>query len=287
MKTIRDSISRRSFLGQGAGLVAPLVISRGVLGANDRIRIGVIGIGNRTGLLMEQLPRGAEIVALADCNLARCYERRRTKNWRVYQDYRELLDRKDIDGVIEGTTEHGRALIDIHVCQAGKDLYTEKPLTLYIEEGRALVRAARRHGRIVQVGSQQRSMAMNRLACEFIRGGGLGRLEQVLTVNYTSSRPFERLAEETPPPGLDWDQWLGQAAMRPYNKRFQYGWMGWRDFGGGQMTNWGAHGLDQVQWALDASESGPVELWPLDDGPAGAIALRYTNGVTVRLVLAS
>jgi predicted dehydrogenase len=273
--------SRRQFLGAGAAAA----VSRRVLGANDRIRVGVIGVGNRSGLLIDQLPEEAEIVAVADCYRKRCEEAaaKRQAKWRVYPDYRRLLDDKDIDGVIVGTPDHARVLPCIHACQAGKDVYAEKPLTLYIAEGRALVNAVRKYSRIFQVGSQQRSMAMNRLACDFVRIGGLGKIQFVLGVNYPGPMRYSGLLEEPVPDGLDWDMWQGQAEARPYNQKLQFSWMRWWDYSGGEMTNWGAHGFDQIQWALGMDETGPVEWWPLPDGPPGAVAFRYANGVTVRL----
>ena len=285
-------VPRRRFLTAGVPAF-PYIVSRTALGgqgrtgANDRIRVGVIGVGNRSNLLIDQLPEGAEVVAVADCFLKRCNEAaaKRGARWQVYQDYRRLLEQKDIDGVIVGTTDHARVLCSIHACQAGKDVYAEKPLTLYIAEGRALVRAARKYGRVVQVGSQQRSMAMNRLACDFVRNGGLGRLQFVLGVNYTGPSPYTKLPEEPTPEGLSWDVWQGQAANRPYSSKLQFGWMRWRDYSGGEMTNWGAHGLDQIQSALGMDETGPVELWPLPDGPKGALAFKYANGVSVQLVM--
>src|SRR5437016_6127846 len=171
-----QKVSRRRFAKalMTGGAALPYLSPRRVLGANDRIRIGVIGVGNRSNLLIDQLPEGAEIVAVADCYEKRCHDAaaKRHAQWRIYHDYRQLLDQKDIDGVIVGTNDHARVLCSIHALQAGKDVYGEKPLTLYIAEGRALVRAARKYNRVFQVGSQQRSMAMNRLACDFVRQGG-------------------------------------------------------------------------------------------------------------------
>ena len=161
------SLSRRQFLGAGAAISAstlgvPLFIPRDVLsapdkpGANNRIRVGAIGVGGRATLLLQQLPEAAEIVALCDCNLPRAeaFKAKAKGDWPVYQDYRKILDRQDIDAVIVATGEFQRILPCIHACQAGKDVYAEKPLTLYIREGRALVDAARRYDRVVQVGSQ-------------------------------------------------------------------------------------------------------------------------------------
>ena len=180
-------LSRREFLAQGtmvaaAGLAVPYLIPRGVLaapgkpGANERVTVGVIGTGHRCNLLIDQLPAQAQIASIADCYLTRARDTagRRKANWRVHQDYRKLLDEKDLDAVIVGTPDHGRVLPCIKACQAGKDIYAEKPLTVCIAEGRALVNAVRKHARICQVGTQQRSMAMNRIACEFIRSGKLG-----------------------------------------------------------------------------------------------------------------
>ena len=168
---------RRRFLSTSAALAAgtfglPTFIARKVLaapdkpGANERIRVGAIGVGGRATLLLQQLPEGAEIVALSDCNLPRAeaFKASAGGNYPVYQDYRKILDRQDVDAVIVATGEFQRVIPCIHACQAGKDVYAEKPLTLYVNEGRALVNAVRKHGRVLQVGTQQRSMAMNHVA---------------------------------------------------------------------------------------------------------------------------
>jgi len=285
-----SGVSRRQLLEGGAlGAAAvtafPYVASSQVLGANDRIRVGAIGVGTRGNLLIDQLPGSAEVAAVSDCYFKKCDDAasKRQARWRSYQDYRKLLDQKDLDGVIVATNEHWHVLCAMHACQAGKDVYVEKPLSLYIQEGRALVSAARKLGRVVQVGSQQRSMAMNRLGCEFVRNGGIGPLVLVQGLNYTSPRisAAGQAPPEPIPETLNWDVWVGQAPMRPYSRTAGQGW----DFGGGEMTNWGAHGLDQVQCALGMDETGPVEFWPITDGisPQGALAFRYANGVPVRL----
>jgi predicted dehydrogenase len=267
--------------------VAPLLMTNRVKGANDRIRVGVIGAGNRSGLLIDQLPEGAEVVAIADCYLKKAEDlaAKRQARWRIHQDYRRLLDDKEIDGVIIGATDHARALLSIHSCQAGKDVYAEKPLTLYVAEGRAIVKAATRYKRVFQVGSQQRSMAANQVACKFVRDGGLGQIYFVQGCNYPSANVWTPQPGEAVPDGMDWDLWLGQTVERPYHGQIYRGWMGWRDYSGGEMTNWGAHGLDQIQAALGMDGTGPVEFWPLADSAPGAIAFRYANGVLVRLEL--
>jgi predicted dehydrogenase len=290
--TNRRRFLKSTMLAAGA-IGAPLLIPRRALaapgkpGANERIRVGAIGVGGRGKLLLEQLPDGAEIVALSDCNLPRAeaFKASRKADWPVYQDYRKVLDRKDVDAVIVATGEFQRVVLCIHACQAGKDIYAEKPLTLYVQEGRALVRAARRYDRVVQVGTQQRSMEMNRVACELVRSGGLGRVREVRAINYTgpSASPMPLPPEQPVPGGLDWNAWLNQAAWRPFNASWM-GWMQWRDFSGGEMTNWGAHGVDQIQWALGMDGTGPVEMRPLSEGPNGQVTMRYANGVPVNFV---
>jgi predicted dehydrogenase len=238
--------------------------------------------------LLQQLPESGQIVALSDCNLPRAeaFKARSGGNWPVDQDYRKLLDRKDVDAVIVATGEFQRVVPCIHAAQAGKDIYAEKPLTLYVREGRALVEAARKHERILQVGTQQRSMETNRVACELVRSGGLGKVLEVRAINYSGAEasPAQAPPEQPVPGGLDWNMWLNQAAWRPFHPDWM-GWMRWRDFAGGEMTNWGAHGVDQIQWALGMDETGPVELRPLSAGPNGQVAMRYANGVEVKFVI--
>jgi len=294
-----DQVSRRQLLKLGAAgaagaMASPYLIPAGALaadgtpGANDRVGIGAIGIGGRATLLLNQLPKNGRLVALCDCNLPRAegYKAGKKAKWPVYQDHHKLLERKDVDAVIIGTGEFQRVLPSIQACQAGKDVYAEKPLTLYIREGRVLVDAVRRYGRIFQVGSQQRSMAMNRIACELVRSGGLGKVKEVLAPNYPGAEasPANGFPEEPVPAGLNWDVWLNQMAFRPFNSQWM-GWGRWREFAGGEVTNWGAHGIDQVQWALGMDGTGPVEMWPVSPGPNGKIEMRYANGVPLRFFL--
>lgn len=298
-QSARRGTSRRQFLGTAAGALAagavggPLLVSRGAraaggTGASDRIRVGAIGVGGRASLLLQQLPESAEIVGLCDCNgpRAEAFKAKQKANWPIVQDYRRLLDRKDVDAVIVATGEFQRVVPCIHACQAGKDVYAEKPLTLYIHEGRALVNAVRHYNRVLQVGSQQRSMQMNRVACELVRTGGLGKVLEVRAINYTGpeSSPAHAFPAQPVPKGLDWNVWLNQATWREFNPTWM-GWMRWRDFSGGEMTNWGAHGVDQIQWALGMDGTGPTEIRPLTSGTNGQVAMRYANGVEVKFVL--
>jgi predicted dehydrogenase len=258
------------------------------LWASERIRVGAIGVGGRGSLLLEQLPEAAQVVAVADCNQPRAeaFREKVKADWDVYSDYRKILDRPDVDAVIVATGEFQRIKPCIEACLAGKDVYAEKPLSLYIQEGRALVEVARKTRRIVQVGTQQRSMEMNRVACQLIREGGMGKILEVRAIAYEgpAPAPTESLVAEPQPAGLDWNLWLNQAADRPYSARWM-NWMQWRDFAGGQMTNWGAHGVDQIQWALGMDGTGPVELQPLSEGLNGHVRMKYASGVVVNFVI--
>ena len=122
---------------------------------------------------------------------------------------------------------------------------------------------------------------MNRFACELVRTGGIGKIKKVQGICYTGPRDYDGLPEQQVPDGDDWDRWQGPTAWRPFNHALQFGWMGWRAYSGGEMTNWGAHGVDQIQWALGMSQTGPVEVWPITAGPNGKVGMRYANGVVV------
>ena len=256
-------------------------------GANDRIGVGFIGTGGRARQLMDHLPAEGQIVAICDVFRQRAEETNQQKasDWPIYERYQELLERKDVDAVVVATPDHARVLPCIHACQAGKDIYAEKPLTLTIREGRVLVDAVRKYGRVFQVGSQQRTMEMNRFACELVRSGGIGKLKLVQGVNYTGPKKYTGLPAEPVPEGDNWNLWQAQTEARPFNSALQFGWMQWRSYSGGEMTNWGAHGIDQIQWALGASHTGPVEVWPISPGPNGKVGMLYENGVEVRYEL--
>lgn len=269
--------SRRDFLRASTlaatSLVLPQILPSGVLaangqpGANDRIGLGFIGIGRQaSGLLagLLKMPQ-ARYVAVADVNMKRARESATKHNAVAFQDYRRLLERKDVDAIVTATPEHWRLLICIHACQAGKDLYVEKPMTLTIREGRLMVQAARKYNRVFQVGSQQRSQWQNYTGCELIRKGGLGKVSRVVAYNYPS--PWEGARPAQPVPDeLDWEMWCGPNPKVPFNQdlylpRANPGWLSFRPYSGGEMTGWGAHGFDQIQCALGMDDSGPVEVW--------------------------
>jgi predicted dehydrogenase len=193
-----------------------------------------------------------------------------------------MLDREKLDAALIATPDHVRTLPCIHAVEAGLDVYAEKPLTAYVREGRILVDAVRKHDRVFQVGTQQRTMEVNRFCCEFIRDGKIGEVKLVSGVNYPGPRRYEGLPEESIPDGDDWNVWCGPTELRPFNNQLQFAWMQWRDYSGGEMTNWGAHGVDQIQWALGKDDTGPTEFWPESPGPNGAVSMRYTDGTLVR-----
>ena len=219
-------------------MAAPYVVSSRVFGANASIGIGGIGVG-RQGSGIMGIP-GGRVVAVADVNLPRAEAIAAKTKAKAFQNYRKLLDLKEVDAVTVGTPDHWHALCAIHACQAGKDVYVEKPMTLTIREGRRMVEAVRKHGRVLQVGSQQRSLAANRIGCELVRSGRIGRVSRVVANNYPS--PWEGALPGQPvPEGLDWDMWCGPTPVVPYHvdlytPRAKPGWISFRAYSGGEMT---------------------------------------------------
>ena len=218
-----------------------------------------------------------------------------------------LASGANVDAVIIATPDHHHVLAAILACQAGLHVYVEKPLSIAIAEGRALVDAVKRHGSVCQVGSQQRTMEMNRFACQFIRDGRLGKISHVQVQNYPGPMRYEGLPEKSMPEqpvpeGHAWNLFCGPTPLRPYNRklwvkdvfevdgRLWRGWDLWRSYSGHLMTNWGAHGVDQVQWALGKDHTGPVEVRPLTEGYLGEmrfcpVVARYADGIELRFDL--
>jgi predicted dehydrogenase len=227
------------------------------LGPNDRIRLGFVGLGNRGDQVLDGFleQRDAEVVAI--CDLYQPYldfaGRKIGTNPRQFKDYRRLLDFHDLDAVVICTPDHWHALQTIHACQAGKDVYVEKPLSLRVAEGRRMVEAALRSSRVTQVGLMRRSSPFCREAVELIRSGGIGKVSSIRCFHIENEWPkgIGNPPDEDPPPGLDWDAWLGPAPQVPYNRnRAFYRFRWFYDYSGGQVTNFGAHFVDFVHWAL-------------------------------------
>ncbi len=297
----RRQFLRQTSLGLGAGAILPNIFLNktfAATGANpsELIRVGIIGTGGQGVSNMRAIIKNTVAVCDVDkshaASAAAMVEKATGRKPTIAQDYRRILEDKSIDAVLVATPDHWHALPSIEACLAGKDVYCEKPFTLFIEEGKRLVQAARRHGRVVQCGSQQRSDARFLQAAEYVRNGRLGKIKRVLVglvgVNWTKD-PL--VADSAPPADLDYEMWLGPAPARPYNKqRVHYYFRFFWDYSGGQMTNWGAHHLDIAQWALGMDESGPVEITGRGEfdpekrfevPSAFGITYRYANGVTI------
>ncbi len=308
MKTPLRSLNRRQFV-QRAGLAAaaPFILSSRVWAdtpPSAKMTLGFVGNGTQgKGLMHGFLGReDVNVAAVSDVDSDRRnnakdivdkhYAERgggTPSGCAAYNDFRELLDRKDIDGVVIATPDHWHALVSIAAAEAGKDIYCEKPMAHTIHEGRAMVKAMRRHKRIFQTGSMQRSMSEFRIACELVRNGCIG---DVKTADVAVGGPMVPcdLPEEPAQPGLDWDRWLGPAPVRPYNsilsprgvhKHFPE-WRRYMEYGGGQVSDWGAHHFDIVQWAFGFDNTGPIEI--IAAGQPGAqegAKVRYENGLVV------
>ena len=251
-------ITRRNFTKTTiAAAVATAASTQRVFGANERVRLGFIGLGNRGDQVLSGFLSHADCEPAAICDLSQSYRdfaaNRIGTRPEQFSDYRKVLDRKDLDAVVIATPDHWHALQMIHACQAGKDVYVEKPASLYVNEGRAMVKAARENNRIVQVGIQRMSSDHCRVAAELIRNGAIGKVTVVRCFHVQNEWPkgIGNPPDEDPPEGFDWDAWVGPAKKRPYNKnRTFYRFRWFYDFSGGQVTNMGVHYLAQIHRSL-------------------------------------
>lgn len=315
--TRRDFLKSAASAALVAGVASPTLIPRSALadgtrpGANDRIGVAGIGVGRRGSEIFASAARNpkAQAICVADVWLPRAENiAKKHKCDAAYQDYRRVLDRKDVDAVLTATPEHWRGLVCINACLAGKHVYGEKPITLTISEGALMEKAARKNNVVFQTGSQQRSQRQNYVGCEFIRNGGLGQIKEVIAANYESPWLCDLPAQPIPD-GLDWETWCGPTPVVPYNvdlftPRAKPGWLSFRPYSGGEMTGWGTHGFDQIQCALGTDltmpteiivEEGAEKLIPpvysqAEDAKRGneicskpRLAYKYANGVIVKL----
>jgi predicted dehydrogenase len=308
--------NRRRFLTQAAVAIGGfMIVPRHVLGGkntlgelyrapSDIINLGFIGTGKQAKGLANSFLTTNEVrinaisevyKAKADQMLERIkivYEKNTNlgtyTDIAVYKDYRELLARKDIDAVVIATPDHQHAVMSVNAAAAGKDIYCEKPLALTVKEGRAMVNAARKHKSVFQTGSMQRSWPEFRQAAELVRNGYIGEIKHI-KVNVGKPPVKYDLPGESVPEGLDWELWLGPNAYMPFNSELAPpiskdvfpNWRLYREFGGGMVTDWGAHMFDIVQWALDMDGSGPVSLTPPDGKDVKFLTLKYANGITM------
>ncbi len=265
--------------------------------ANDRPGYALIGCGGRGRVIAKEAAAFGQLLAVCDVDA----ERRdgaaielggdRADDVRKYSDFRELIDKeKDVSVVLNGTPDHWHTLINLRAMRAGKDVYSEKPLTLTIDEGKRLVAAVRETKRVLQTGSQQRSDPQFRLVCELVRNGRLGKLQRVTTILPAGRRegPFP---EQPVPEKLDYDLWLGQAPKAPYVKeRTHTTFRFWYDYSGGTMTDWGAHHNDIALWGMGLDRGGPTSVEgrrlaePIPGGYTAAseyeVKYEYANGVS-------
>ena len=314
-------LSRRRFLAASAAGVAlaglpqlrgglsaaaePATYKRRKFGPNDLINIAVIGPGGSKGGFKQGLhdtqscANHTEVKVVGACDVDKGHLDEAAAAFgadcRKYTDFRELLARKDVDAVVIGAPDHWHAYMAIAAMKAGKDVYCEKPLTLTIEQGRQIVRTWRNTGAAFQTGSQQRSDANFRHACELIRNGRIGKINRVEA--RLPGGPVGGPFEVAPVPAdLDWDLWLGPAPFNDYVKERAHGtFRWWMDYSGGMLTDWGAHHIDIAQWALGYDRSGPVSIEGSGKGPDPICAncydtfpdfdldLTYANGVALRV----
>ena len=294
-------VSRRAFLKASAALaVVPTVIPASALGLEDRpapsqrIVMGGIGIGNEgSGDLGAFLGRSdVQFVAVCDVKKAvRESAKRRVDQHNgdagcaAYNDFREILARKDLNAVHVATPDHWHAVIVIEACKQGKDVYCQKPESLTIREGRAMVETARRCGRVVSGGSQRVLEDFTGIVRQ-CWSGEIGEPKEVFVNCGGPSKPCY-LGGEPVPPGVDWDMWLGPAPWAPYHPYRISGsynidgtsWRSWRDFSGGGMTDWGAHKFGGMLFAINRMEEGPVEIIPPDGKEHKYLTYRFADGL--------
>jgi predicted dehydrogenase len=318
----RGRQSRREFLGttgkalgaSAAALGFPAIVPSSVFGAfapSNRINIGAIGTGRISrahdlpGVWKHDIAR---VIAVCDLDSTRVGDAKQLVNGHYakklgkpydgvtgYGNYRELLANKEIDTVIISTPDHWHAIIGIHAVEAGKDVYLQKPASLTIAEGRALSNAVHRTGRILQIGSQQRSSPQFRYAAELVRNGRIGELKTV-QVGLPGDPAGDVEPEMPVPPNLNYEMWLGSTPVVPYTEKRVHpqkgygrpGWLRCEQFGAGMITGWGAHHLDSAHWAMDTEYTGPIEIWGTAEFPAKGLwdvhgpfktEALYANGV--------
>jgi len=316
MSTTRREFFKKSMKAGVGLLIAPTIVPASVFGANapsNRINIGAIGVGRISR--DHDMPGvwkydDVRIIAAADPDTNRLaeaktlleghYSKKLGKPYSgvtLYENYLDLLSNKDIDAVLISTPDHWHAKNAIDAVRAGKDVYLQKPTSLTIEEGRKMSDAVNASGRILQIGSQQRSMEQFRVACELVRNGRIGQLKSI-EVRLPGDPPGGNPEEMPIPKGFNYDMWVGQTPYMPYtvdrvHPQQGYGRPGWlrcEQFGAGMITGWGAHHFDIAHWAMDKEYSGPVEIYGKAEFATGGLwnvhgqyetEMLYDNGVVV------
>jgi len=264
---------RRKFLANSSKLLAAsglasfmpleLMARRHTISPNEQLNIGVIGCKGMGWSNMRSLLKMPEVNCVALCDVDQGVldqrvadvEKARGMKPKTYSDYRKLLDNKDIDAVVIGTPDHWHCLMSVDACEAGKSVYVEKPLANSIEECNVMVKAARKHKAVVQVGQWQRSGQQYQAAYDYVNSGELGNIRLVKTWAYQGwMKPVPVVPNTQPPEGVDYKMWLGPAESRPFNKnRFHFSFRWFWDYAGGLMTDWGVHEIDIALWIMGAT----------------------------------
>jgi predicted dehydrogenase len=297
--------NRRKFMKQtatafaGLSIVPRHVLGQGYIAPSDRFNIGIIGTGAQSSGLIKRFAKieNARVIAGSDVHKKRLvkftqnvtesnqkYGKSGTPE--VHEDYRKLIENKDIDGIVVSTPDHWHAIPSIEAMKAGKHVYCEKPMSHSIHEGRMMEKVARKYNRTLQTGSMQRSSDQFRKACELVRNGYLGKIEKVWVEVGNPSAPCN-LPYEATPDYLNWERWLGPAPLRSFHKVIVEAhhfpnWRWYREFGGGILSDWGAHMFDIVQWALGMDHTGPISYEaPMEPTASRGLKMIYENGIEV------
>ena len=329
-------IGRRAFLASTAATITGYAAGGNAASAarrrespNEIVNIGLIGLGGRCTRLAPaylNIPR-MRIVAVCDCFKPMVdsflSKTGKGRNWKGYTDFRRMIEKENLDGVMVETTTHARAWVTCHAMAAGMDVYIEKPMCLTVVEGRHMVNIARKYKRVTQVGTQQRSIPLNNWASDLVKNGAIGTVKEVLAPNFVGPVRWQpKPAEPMPPGGSDnwWDIWTNQVELRPYHTELHRGWAKWWAYDPGGLSfgvsGWGTHSYDQIQRGLGTDETGPVEVvleepvrdmysgkfeerQPTEDetgaryyrgaknkfGPRAKVNMRYANGTELKLHL--
>lgn len=304
----RRNFIEKTALGAGAISLFPQYLAgrSRTFAPSDTINIGFIGTGKQSMGLLNNIGRLPQTMILAASDvdskkLARFQAKAKSINTEKleggnqevtgYENYRELLERKDIDAVVIASPDHWHAMMAVDAAKAGKDIYCEKPLSLTVAEGRAMVAATRKYNRVFQTGNMQRSRRNFRHACEMVSNGYLGEIKEVNVDVGNPPLPC-MLPEEETPDYLNWDLWVGPSMYRGYSPTLSPPiednrwprWRNYREFGGGGVTDWGAHMFDIAQWGLGMDNSGPVEFIPPEKRDVKGMKMIYANGVELNHV---
>ena len=301
-------MKRRSFIKKSVvasstfSIVPSHVMGFSGVAPNDKIQLGFIGVGKQGRGLMTNFVNydNAAVVAVSDIDIKKMIyftetfqkqlvrKKKASQQLNEIKSYRELLGRKDIDAVVIASPDHWHAQMAVDAAKAGKDIYCEKPLSSSVAEGRAMVDAARKYQRVFQTGSMQRSWERFRHGVELIRNGYIGEIKEIKVAVGAPYKACDLPTQETPDT-IDWDAWIGPAPYRGYHMDLacpleDKRWGKWRDykpFGGGMITDWGAHMFDIIQWALDQDHSGPTLFTPPSSPAESGLTYTYDNGIKV------